>query len=158
ADAAGAPGGTVDVLRAAAYGEAMRSGTGDCAGRLSDLASALFPSDLEGWDGKLLGLATSIRGALFAPFSGATRLLEDLGPAFATWPALAGLAEVVHQGALRGVQLVNASDADMASVASIEADIADTVELAEESLRAGPTRTIKFQRATEIWHEWISRT
>jgi hypothetical protein len=156
AQTAGAPEATVNGLRIAAYGNAMRTATGDCAGKLSELAGELRLRELQNSPARLLVFVTAARAALLSPFSNATQLLAEMAPTVSTLPALAAISDIVHQGALRGVQLVNASDAAMASVALLEAEVTDAVELAAESLRAGPTRTIKYHRATEIWQDWIS--
>lgn len=155
AEAAGAPFSTTSGLRLVAYGDAIRTATGGCAGRLSEVSGDLRLRDLEGWVSFLV-FTTALRSALLAPFSGAQSLLDEVSPAVSEFPNLSAVADIVYRAALRGTQVMNASDAAMAGVASLETEVADTIELATESLRSGPTRTIKFRRATEIWHDWIA--
>ncbi len=155
AESSGAPPGTVAALRLTAYAHAMRTASGECAGRFGEIAAGLPVRDLDEGVARLLILVSAVRGALLAPFSPAAQVLDEVASLFVS-PHLSAMAEIVRQGALRGVQIANVSDVSMASAASLEADIADAVDLARESLRTGPTRTIKFQRGTEIWHDWIA--
>ena len=72
-----------DTFAAAAYADAMRTATGECAAAYRDLAASIDLDVLEGdRTAQLVALAAGLRAALLAPFSGAADVLMSLRPAF----------------------------------------------------------------------------
>lgn len=101
----------------------------------------------------MLGLSATVRASLLAPHSGAATLLSALADCFSDQQAAELLCHAFAEAGSRGVVLMTDVMAGMRDVAAMEE------ELTALQLEAGQTlqhpRTIKFQRASEIWKNWL---
>ncbi len=149
-------GGRAKLLAVAALASEMRSPYGECALRISQHLEGLSLGDLAGDRAfQALGLVAAIRAVFIAPWSGALQLVLELDDAFQSVPALRQISEAIVDAARRDITLATAVEVSTEDVASIEDDLRAAVARAETLLAQGPTRTVKFQRATRIWRDWL---
>lgn len=145
-------GGLSTALKALFVARGIKSPVGEFAGRMRELAEDADLSELHGDPAtQLATMVAGLRGALVAPFSGASSLLEATDAAYAEWPALRSLIDAVRTAAQRGV-----------SAAEMVGPVQDIVT-AEDELEAVRNRArqllalqkVKYQRASNVWRRWI---
>jgi hypothetical protein len=144
--------GLASALEALAYAVAMRSSTGEPATRLGDLIQALPSDALHGSRAaSLIALVAGLRGNLVAPYSVSGNLLGSVASAYSDPPGLAALIEGVTEAGRRGVSAPDMTD-QVQSIASTEDSLQAVQERAQQMLQRS---TIKYQRASKVWLNWI---
>lgn len=140
------------------YASAMRSSTGECALAFADQLRHLTLEDLDGdMAGTLLAFSAAIRAGLLSPAAGAAGVLREVAPAVSHSQALAALAESVLAAFWRGAHLTPGTSSTVAGFAELETERARLIDVARDTLETGPSRTIRYQVATEVWTTWIAQ-
>ena len=140
------------ALIALAYADAMRSPVGESAGRLRELIDELAPEGLHGDEGaRLIVLVAGLRATLLAPHSGAAGLLEMVAASFTEPAGLGRFVEAVADAGRRGLSATNMTE-QVQTISTTEGDLSAVRARAQEMLKL---RTIKYQRATNVWRKWI---
>lgn len=142
------------VLAAAAYAGAIRTPNGPAAAGYQRSVSDFRLQGLEDNRGlQILAFSAAVRAALVAPYRGASDVLGELEGSIGAQSArsLVGLLRS-HEG----VPLpTSGEDADGDDVESVRQRIADAALKAQEDLVRLRERTTKYQRASEVWREWL---
>lgn len=145
--------GLASALEALAYAVAMRSSTGEPATRLRDLIEALPSDAMHGSKaGSLIALTAGLRGNLVAPYSVSGDLLDSVAAAYSEQPGLAALIKGVIEAGQRGVSAPDMTG-QVQSIASTEDNLRAVQERAAQMLQRS---TIKYQRASKVWLNWIA--
>lgn len=144
--------GLASALEALAYAVAMRSSTGEPATSLRELIQALPSDALHGSKAaSLIALVAGLRGNLVAPYSVSGNLLGSVASAYSDQQGLAALIEGVTEAGRRGVSAPDMTD-QVQNIASTEDNLQAVQERAEQMLQRS---TIKYQRASKVWLNWI---
>jgi AAA+ ATPase superfamily predicted ATPase len=141
------------ALAALAYASAMQSPVGESAGRLRELAGDLDEQGVGGEKAaRLIVLAAGLRATLLAPHSGAVSLLEAVAASFAQPPGLKEFVEAVVEAGRSGFSATGVT-MQARSLATAEDDLVAVQTRAQEMLKH---RTIKYQRASNVWRRWVA--
>jgi hypothetical protein len=144
--------GLAKSLAALAYADAMRSPVGESAGRLRELIEELTPDELHGdKTARRIALIAGLRATLLAPHSGAAGLLEAVATSFSKPSGLERFVEAVADAGRRGL-LATGVTLHARNIATTEDDLAAVQARAREMLKE---RTIKYQRASNVWRTWV---
>jgi len=144
--------GLASALEALAYAVAMRSSTGEPATRLRELIQVLPSDALHGSKAaSLITLVAGLRGNLVAPYSVSGNLLGSVATVYSDKPGLAALIEGVTEAGRRGVSAPDMTD-QVQNIASTEDNLQAVQERAKQMLQRS---TIKYQRASKVWLNWI---
>jgi hypothetical protein len=144
------------ATRMLALAGALHSGVGAVLPALNAEAAELDTAAF--LDDRLAGkvaLAAAVRAALIAPHSQAVPLLRDLTALTAGLDDLDALTGAVIESAGRGIHVADASS-DLVHQKDLEEAFGELVADAAALLHTGPTRRIKFDRATRVWCTWIA--
>lgn len=138
------------AFRLAALATEARAAAGPCATRFKELLDdAEVPPDPAS---RLVLLPAALRMALVAPYSGSAALAARLS---STLPELQPLIDATLRASQQGVALID----DVLTVAADLDQAARAVDEATEAIRAhlatAGARTIKYQRATDVWKTLI---
>ena len=147
--------GLTKSLAALAYADAMQSPVGESAGRLRDLVVELTRDELRGDKAaRRVALVAGLRATLLAPHSGAAALLEAVAASFTKPPGLERFVNTVAEAGRRGLTATGVT-LQARNIATTEDDLAAVQARARETLKM---RTIKYQRASNVWRTWVGET
>lgn len=139
-----------------AYSSAASSSDGACAASFSEVTTGLNLDSLQGQRGAVLAAVVgAIRISLVAPLANGPAVIGSLRPAFTGLRSFNALLDAVTQSALRGID-ITAMASTAATIAAADDAIAAIVQLAQQKVKAAPTRTLKFTRATRVWQRWTA--
>ncbi|GHJ45842.1 hypothetical protein Cs7R123_31840 [Catellatospora sp. TT07R-123] len=153
-----APVAVVAAHRLAAHAAAMRSSAGSNAAAFVDTVRQLDADALNDRpDMQMLIYAASVRAGLLSPTAGAAGPLRDLTTSVVkAGPAVEELTEALLNAIYSGVYLTARSADAVAEAAGAEAGHEDLTRAARELLLSGPSRTIRYAAATELWQSWMA--
>jgi hypothetical protein len=145
-----------EVLAITAFACSLRSANGSCAIALRDAIQHFDPQTVDGdRTAQLLLLGAISRASVLVPSTTIAPLQRYLSVTFDSLPNLAALIKAFERATYAGVQVVADYDSGVAAVATIEQALEARAGRARRLLADGPSRNIKFTRATDIWREWI---
>ncbi|MFC7757079.1 hypothetical protein ACFQY4_02520 [Catellatospora bangladeshensis] len=153
-----APAAVVAAHRLAAHAVAMRSSAGSNAAAFADTARQLDADALSDRpDMQMLVYAASVRAGLLSPTAGAAGPLRDVTPGInKAGAAVEELTEALLNAIYSGAYLTARSTDAVAEAAGAEAEHAALTGAAREMLLSGPSRTIRYAAATELWQLWMA--
>ncbi|MGX7828715.1 hypothetical protein ACTG9Q_26825 [Actinokineospora sp. 24-640] len=148
------------VFRLTAHGVAIRSSLGSNAAAFADIAKGLDADDLHDRLGlQMLVYAASVRAGLLSPIASAATVLRDVTTSIVkTGHAVENLTDALLTAFYSGVYLTPQSAGAVVEAAGAEAEHERLAATARSMLKGGPSRTIRYVAATELWQSWISPT
>lgn len=142
------------LLRLSALSANVRTSVGPVPNALRDTTLALSRRDYGSFPGvQVLAAVAAVRAALVAPAAGTSSLAVELARMLEL-PGLSALAEAAAVAASRGVTLAGDTLSGLGDADRLESRIRQHASEAGELLRRD--RRLNFQRASEIWKQWIS--
>ncbi len=146
--------------RLAAHALAMRTSAGPNAVAFADTATQLDAGQLDDDLGlQMLTYAASVRAGLLSPITHAAGPLRDIATSIVkSGPAVDQLTEALLAAIYSGAYLTPRSADAVAEAAEAEATHDGPAAEARAELQAGPSRTIRYALATELWQSWIAPT
>ncbi|MFI6453974.1 hypothetical protein ACIBF6_20725 [Streptosporangium amethystogenes] len=157
--AAGRPSAEINARRCAAMAAEMSEFAGRLSAAFTESATELTSKALgDDTAGQLLAWAAAMRTGLIHPTPETARLLEDLSGVVADFPALTAYGEAFAKVAQDGAYLVPGLSGRMRNTSQAESSQKHASSVAAKLLEDGPSRTIKFQRATEVWKSLLQET
>lgn len=141
------------VRRAAALSGQVRGLAGRCATAFTDTIAGVDQLPRGDAD-RLLLAASCMRAGLVAPSPEAAGVLDSLAPVIAGYPHTAYLASAFSNAAATGVLILPVADTARASSKAHEARN-ESADAARRLLADGPTRTLRYANATDVWTAWV---
>ena len=156
--ALGAPAPIIAAHRLVAYAAAMRTSAGANAAAFADTVRQLDADALrDRHDIQMLVYASSVRAGLLSPTAGAAGPLRDLtGSIVKSGPAVEELTEALLGAIYNGAYLTARSTDAIAEAAEAEQTHESLAREARTMLQSAPSRTIRYQAATELWQAWMA--
>ncbi|MEU3167000.1 hypothetical protein [Streptosporangium sp. NPDC006930] len=157
--AAGRPSAEINVRRCAAMAAEMSEFAGRLSAAFTESAAEVTSKALgDDTAGQLLGWAAAMRAGLVHPTPETARLLEDLSPVVSNFPALTAYGDAFAKVVQDGAYLVPGLSGRMRNTSQAESSQKHASSVAAKLLEDGPSRTIKFQRATEVWKSLLQES
>ncbi|MET8360404.1 hypothetical protein [Micromonospora sp. NPDC005171] len=156
--ALGAPAPIIAAHRLVAYAAAMRTSAGANAAAFADTVRQLDADVLrDRHDIQMLVYAASVRAGLLSPTAGAAGPLRDLTSSIVkSGPSVEELTEALLGAIYNGAYLTARSTDAIAEAAEAEQIHASLAREARMMLQSAPSRTIRYQAATELWQAWMA--
>ena len=149
--------GRQSAFATAAYADAMRTATGECAVAFQDASAAI---DLDAIDAdrpaQIVVLSAALRAALLAPYGGAGQVLGSIRPAFADNDEVDEIIGAVIRSGQAGLQLVADVLPAAQNMAATEQEVEEASHRARMALSRGPNRKAMYQGATNVWNTWMA--
>ncbi|MFI6761163.1 hypothetical protein ACIBF5_18700 [Micromonospora sp. NPDC050417] len=157
-EAAETPVPVVAAHRLAAHAAAMRTSAGSNAAAFADAVRQLDAEALhDRLDVQMLVYAASVRAGLLSPIAGAAGPLRDVTSSIVkSGSAVENLTEALLTAIYNGAYLTPSSVGAVAGAAEAEAEHAALARVARDMLQSAPSRTIRYQAATELWQAWMA--
>lgn len=151
--AAGEPGMTVRVREAAALAKHLNSATGEIAHRCRRILEGLAPEEVAAdRPSAVLTWAVAIRVGLIMPSAGLVTLVRELSPYAARGhQPVVDLSEALANAAQQGAFIVPEILGTVRNEAEAEEQRRTAARQADEFVRSGLQRKIRYQLATEVW-------
>ncbi|MBG0817819.1 hypothetical protein [Planomonospora sp. ID82291] len=151
-EAAGRPPAEVNARRCAAISTAMSEFAGRLSAAFTESAGSVTMKALgDDAPGQLITWAAALRTGLIHPTPEATRLLDELSPVVSPYPGLTACGEAFGRAARAGAYLVPGLSGRMYDTSRAEGSREQASAAAARFLEEGPSQTIKFALATEVW-------
>ncbi|WP_460914450.1 hypothetical protein [Plantactinospora veratri] len=156
--ATGEPAPVAAAHRLVAHAAAIQTSAGSNAAAFADVVRMLDADVLQQRpEVQILVYAASVRAGLLSPTAGAAGPLRDLTTSVArSGPAVEELTEALLGAIYNGVYLTPRSADAVAEAAEAEATHEQLARAARDMLQSGPSRTIRYQAATELWQTWMA--
>ncbi|WP_446210112.1 hypothetical protein [Micromonospora sp. IBSANI012] len=153
-----APAPIIAAHRLVAYAAAMRTSAGANAAAFADTVRQLDAAALrDRHDIQMLVYAASVRAGLLSPTAGAAGPLRDLTNSIVkSGPAVEELTEALLGAIYNGAYLTARSTDAIAEAAEAEQIHESLAREARAMLQSAPSRTIRYQAATELWQAWMA--
>jgi len=149
-----AAGNPAPLLRLSALSTKVRTSVGAVPDALKDMTLALSRRDYGPFPGvQVLAAVAAVRAALIAPAAGTSTVAVELARMLEL-PGLSALAEAADIAASRGVTLAGDTLSGLGDADRLENRIREHASEAGKLLRRD--RRLSFQRASEIWKQWIA--
>ncbi|GAB2822094.1 hypothetical protein GCM10022221_20160 [Actinocorallia aurea] len=141
----------INVRRAAALASRITGFADRDAPEFTDLIRGLTARTLNDDPlGRLLAFTSVVRAGLVYPTPESTKVLEEIVPVFGHLPGLRGCAEAFLRASRAGAYVVPGSYTASSDPAPQVEDRAEAVRKANELLKNGQQRKIKYERATTV--------
>ncbi|MCT9934551.1 hypothetical protein N5079_30530 [Planotetraspora sp. A-T 1434] len=146
------PAAEVSARRCAAIAADMSEFSGRLSAAFAESASKVSMKALaDDTPGQLLTWAAAVRTGLIHPTLEAAQLLEDLSPALFPYPGLTAYGHAFSKVAQDGAYLLPGLSGRMHDASQAESDQEHASAAAVRLLEEGPSQTIKFAPATDVW-------
>ncbi|MEV4575086.1 hypothetical protein AB0K16_17710 [Nonomuraea jabiensis] len=151
-DAAGGSSAEVNARRCAAIAGEMSEFAGRLSAAFTEYAADLSIRTLsDDTAGQLLAWAAALRTCLVHPTPEAAQLLDELAPLLSPYPGLAAYGDGFSRLAQAGAYLMPGLSGRIYDTSQAEVNRREASEAAARLLAEGPSQTIKFALATEVW-------
>ncbi|MEV3980604.1 hypothetical protein [Nonomuraea sp. NPDC049758] len=151
-DVAGGSSAEVNARRCAAIAGEMSEFAGRLSAAFAESAADLSMRTLsDDTAGQLLAWAAALRICLVHPTPEAAQLLDELAPLLSPYPGLAAYGDGFSKLAQAGAYLMPGLSGQIYDTSQAEVSRREASEAAARLLSEGPSQTIKFALATEVW-------
>jgi hypothetical protein len=146
----------IELLRAAALGEAIRSPAGIVTPAFHDVVVGIEERGREASEPtRLAAFAGATRAALVSPASGAADLVRALRYAVRGSTAADAIATAISEASSRGIAYAGAAMLRVRDVVELQGEVETLAQNAAAVLEQARSRTLKYAVATDVWKTWV---
>jgi hypothetical protein len=146
----------VQLLRAAALGETIRTPAGMVTAAFRDIVADVGERAKDAHEPvRLVAFAAATRASLVSPASGAADLVQVLRYAVRGSTGTEAIATAIYEASSRGITYAGSAMARVKDVVEIQAEVESLAGHVAAGLDQARSRTLKYAAATDVWKTWV---